>query len=137
MQGRAACIGFFPTAAVQCELKLRWPDAKGPAGEQILGGVSNSNPAVMLIGYEENRIGIHHLVVGTDGIAEGALGYLILGSTMVSRMKCVNVPGKCERVVRITASSDLKEVEMKIEMQVEYRRAVTYRFVLHRTQEAK
>lgn len=137
VQGRSTCVGFFPTKSVQCELRLRWPEVKGPQGEALPGGVSHLDPAIMLFGYEPRRIGIRHMLVGDDGIAEDALGYLISGNTVVSRNKCVNVPGQCERVVRIRADPDLKVVEMRIDWEVDGLKAVSYRFEMHRTQVPK
>lgn len=132
VQGRTDCTGFGPGPAVYCVLKIRWPQALGPEGEALLGGVSNLNPASLMFGFEPNRIGIRYMLVDSAGIADAAQGYLLTGDTLVSRTKCVNVPGNCQRVVQITAEPDLKEVEMKIDLEVEASRAVSFRFVLHR-----
>jgi hypothetical protein len=137
VRGSGECIGFFPIRAVQCQLNLRWPEIRGPNGESLQGGISHLDPALILFGYDHDRIGIRHMLVGNDGIAEEAKGYLFLGRTLVSRNKCVNVPGNCQRVVRITADTDMKEVQVAIDLEVEYRTAASLRFVMHRTQEAK
>ncbi len=133
VQGRADCENFmvlFPD--VHCELKIRWTDVQGPNGEALLGGISTLNPAQMLFVYDEDRIGVHYMLVDSNGIAEDALGYLLVGDTLVTRRKCVNVPGKCERVMRITARPDLKEVVMKISMEVEFTKVASFTFVMHR-----
>ncbi|HTQ37282.1 MAG TPA: hypothetical protein VMH77_09635 [Steroidobacteraceae bacterium] len=137
VQGHSNCVGLYPTQAVQCELKLRWSEAKGLQGEGLPGGILHLDPAIMLFGYEGDHVGIRHMLVGNDGIAETALGYLIEGDTLVSRDKCVNVPGHCERVVRITADSDLELIEMKIDLEVEHQKTLSFMFVMHRTQESK
>jgi hypothetical protein len=141
VQGRADCTGFKGYAVfssfnmgpvVRCELKIRWPETKGPIGEALLGGVSALNPARMMYAFERESGSINYLLVDSNGIAEGALGYLFSGDMLVSRTKCVNVPGSCERVVRITAEPDLKEVDMKIDLVVEGKKAVSFTFVMHR-----
>jgi hypothetical protein len=132
VQGRSDCAGYFANPAVRCELKIRWPEAKGPAGEALLGGVSALDPANMLYGYERDRAGVRYMLVDSNGIAESALGYLLTEDVLVSRTKCVNVPGNCERVVRITAPPDLKEVEMKIDLEVDGTKAVSFRFLMRR-----
>jgi hypothetical protein len=98
----------------------------------LLGGVSALDPANILYGFEPDRIGIRYMLVDNKGIAEGALGYLLDEETLVSRTKCVNMPGNCERVARIIASPDLKQVEMRIDLEVELKRTVSFSFVMHR-----
>jgi hypothetical protein len=132
VQGRANCTGFGPAPAVHCELKIRWPETTGPSGQALLGGVSALDPANILYGFEPDRIGIRYMLVDSKGIAEGALGYLLDEETLVSRAKCVNVPGNCERVVRIIADPDLRQVEMRVDLEVELKRTVSFNFVLHR-----
>jgi hypothetical protein len=52
VSGRAECIGFGVAPGVQCELKIRWPETQGPDGEEIMGGVSTLDHAVMLFGSD-------------------------------------------------------------------------------------
>jgi hypothetical protein len=132
VQGRANCTGFGPAPAVHCELKIRWPETRGSSGEALLGGVSALDPANILYGFEPDRIGIRYMLVDSKGIAEGALGYLLDEETLVSRAKCVNVPGNCERIARIIASPDLKQVEMRIDLEVELKHTASFSFVMHR-----
>jgi hypothetical protein len=136
VRGTANCLGFGPAPAVQCEIKLRWTTVKGPDGEEILGGRSNLNPAMMLYGFEPDRIGIRYMTVDSEGIADGAMGYVI-GNTLISRSPCVNVPGQCERVARITANPDLKMVRMEIDLEVDYQRAVRFEFIMKRVPGSK
>jgi hypothetical protein len=132
MQGRSTCVGLGPGPAVQCELRIRWPETLGHGGEAIAGGVSHLDPAMMLFGFEPNRIGIRHMLVGNDGIADGAMGYLLSGDTLVTRAKCGGIAGTCERVVRVTAEPDAQTVRMQIETQIDLRKAVTIAFVMRR-----
>lgn len=132
LQGRSSCVGFGPGPAVQCELNVRWPDARGKAGEKVIGGVSNLDPAMMVFGFEPNRIGIRHMMVGNDGIAEGSMGYLLSGDTLVTRARCGGVSGACERVFSVTVEPDAQTVQMNIEIQVDQRRAATIAFVMRR-----
>jgi hypothetical protein len=132
VQGRSTCVGLGPGPAVQCELRIRWPETRGKGGEVVAGGVSNLDPAMMMFGFEPNRIGIRHMLVGNDGIADGAMGYLLSGDTLVTRARCGGVAGICERVVRVTAEPDAQTVRVEIEMQVELRKAMTIAFEMHR-----
>jgi hypothetical protein len=50
--GRAHCIGFGSAPGVQCELNVLWPETRGAGGEEIPGGVSTLDPAVLLFGFE-------------------------------------------------------------------------------------
>jgi hypothetical protein len=132
VQGRADCVALFPAQAVHCELKIRWPDTIAPGGEPLLGGISTLYPASLLYGYDPERVALRHMLVDSKGIANSALGYLLTDDMLVSRSPCAGVPGHCERVVRVTAKQDLKQVEMKIDMEVEFRKAASFMFVMHR-----
>jgi hypothetical protein len=132
LQGRSICVGIGPGPAVQCELSIRWPEARGHGGEKIAGGVSNLDPAMLMFGFEPNRIAIRHMLVGSDGIADGARGYLLSGDTLATRARCGGVTGTCERVVRITAEPDAQTVRMQIEIQIDLRKAATIAFVMRR-----
>jgi hypothetical protein len=131
VRGTGSCLGFGPAPAVQCEIKVRWSTVKGPDGEEIPGGRSNLNPAMMLYGFEPDRIGIRYMTVDSEGIADGAMGYVV-GDTLISRSPCVNVPGQCERVAHITADPDLKMVRMEIDLEVDYQKAVHFDFIMKR-----
>lgn len=131
VHGMQDCIGFGIAPAVNCTINVVWPESHGPNGEEIPGGVSNLNPAMMLFGFEPDRIGIRYMLVDSKGIAEGALG-LLAADSLTSRAPCVNIPGKCERIVRITAQPDGLVIEMQIDIEVDYQKAMGYRFVLHR-----
>jgi hypothetical protein len=136
VRGTSNCIGFGPAPAVQCEIKVRWSTVKGPDGQEILGGKSNLNPAMMLYGFEPDRFGIRYMLVDSDGIADGAMGYVI-GNTLVSRTPCVNVPGQCERAAHITADPDLKMIRMEIDLEVDYEKAVHFDFIMNRVPGSK
>jgi hypothetical protein len=131
VQGAGNCTGFGPAPAVQCEIKVRWPEARGERGEAIPGGVSQFDPAMILYGFEPNRLGIRYMLVGSKGVANGDLA-LLVGDTLVSRTPCVDFPGNCQRVMRVTAAPDLELVEMRIELAVDQRKALEYAFVMRR-----
>jgi hypothetical protein len=132
VQGRSNCIALGSAPAVLCELNIRWPEVRGSDGESITGAISNLDPAILMFGFEFIHVGIHHMLVGNDGIADGALGYLLSEDTLVARAKCAGVVGACERVVRITAEPDAKAVRVEIEIQIDLRAAVTISFAMHR-----
>lgn len=151
VSGRTECVGFGIAPGVHCELKVRWPATTGPAGEEVLGGVSTLNPAVVMYGFEPvdpNTIGIRRpgipapttpeepgiswVLVDNKGVAETAVGQMVSPDTMRSRSRCLSVPGNCERMVRITAAPDLKTVEMHIDLVIDAQNAVSFAFVMHR-----
>jgi hypothetical protein len=120
VEGTADCRRAGRAVAVQCELRVRWP-----------GGVSNLDPAVMLFGFEQERIGIRYMLVDSNGIAAPALG-LLFGDTLVSRTPCVGVAGNCEKAARITAAPDRVAIHMQVETQVDLQNVATFSFVMNR-----
>ena len=131
VRGSGQCIGFGPAPAVQCEINVHWTPVPAEERGKVLGGVSNLEPATMLFGFESDRIGIRYMLVDSSGIADGVLGYVV-EDTLISRSPCVNIPGKCERVARITAHSDLKMVDMKIDLVIDDQPAVRFHLVMRR-----
>jgi len=131
VEGLATCTGFGTAPAVQCDLRVRWPEAIGARGEPILGGVSQFDPAMIVYGFEPNRLGIRYLLVGNKGVANGDLA-LLVGDTLVSRTPCTDLPGNCQRVMSVNATPDLELVEMRIELRADNQKAVEYAFVMRR-----
>jgi hypothetical protein len=131
VDGRTECIGYGRELAVQCNIRVTWPERKGPNGEEIPGGVSALNPATILYGVDRNDLYVHFMIVDSKGIAEPGFGFLV-GDTVTSRAPCVNIPGTCEKITRITAEPDGKRVEMNVDIERDYRRTTSYRFVLTR-----
>lgn len=131
VRGGGTCIGFGVAPGVQCEIQVRWPEVRGPNGEEVLGGVSSLAPAMILYGLEPDERGIRYLQVDNRGLAEGATG-LVTGDTAAFRTPCVDMPADCQRVVRITARPDSKVVDMQIDTELSHQVAVRYRFQLTR-----
>lgn len=132
VQGYGDCVPFGPAPAVQCEIRVSWPEVLAENGESIPGGVSHLDPAMILYGFEPDELGIRYMQVDSKGIAEpGGVG-LVIGDTLTSRAPCVNWPGNCQRVARITAEPDLKVIDMRIDFEVDYQRVLGYRFLLRR-----
>lgn len=131
VQGTAICTGFGPAPAVQCEIRARWPEARGD--QTIPGGVSHLDPAMILYGFEPNRLGIRYMLVGSRGVSNSDLAQLV-GDTLVSRKACADFPGDCQRLMRVTAAPDLKQVQMRIELQVDGVKALEYAFVMVRVE---
>lgn len=131
VHGSGNCTGFGLAPAVQCDIKARWSTVRGEDGEPVMGGVSNLNPAMMLYGFEPDRIGIRYMLVDSNGIADGGLGYVV-DNTLISRTPCANVAGNCQRVARITADPDLKVVRMEIVLEIDYERAAYFDFIMRR-----
>lgn len=129
--GSADCVAFGLAPGIRCELKVRWPESRGPGGESLLGGISALDPGMMLFGIEPRTNGITHMLVDSKGVGEHAVG-LLFNNTLVSKTRCLNVPGVCERVVRITIEPDAQVIRMQIDLERDYRKAVRYGFVMRR-----
>lgn len=136
VRGSGNCFGFGPAPAVQCEINVHWTPVRAEDRGKVLGGISNLEPAMMLFGFEPDRFGIRYMLVDSEGIAEGAMGYVV-NDTLVSRAPCVNVPGQCERVARITAHNDLKMIDMQVDLVIDYESAVRFHFVWRRVPGSK
>lgn len=130
-RGSGDCVGFGPAPALQCQLNVSWPERKGPNGETIPGGTPNLSPAMLLFGFEPDELGVRYMLVDSNGFAEPALG-LIVGDTLISKAPCVNIPGACRKTTQITAQPDGKRVEIRIDVEVDYRRVLAYSFLLRR-----
>jgi hypothetical protein len=131
VRGGGECVGFGVAPGVQCEIDVRWPKVAGPAGEDVIGGVSYLSPAMILYGVEPDERGIRYLQVDNRGLAEGAIG-LVTGDTAAFRTPCVDMAADCQRVVRITARADSKIVDMQIDTELNYRVVTRFRFQLTR-----
>jgi hypothetical protein len=129
VDGQGTCIGFGLGPAVHCELQIRWSE---PAGEDIPGGVSTYDPAVMLFGFNGRTSGITYALVDSKGVAEGSSGTLISANTVRARRPCASLPGNCQREVHITAEPDLKVVRIRMDTEIDFRRVLSYQFVLNR-----
>jgi hypothetical protein len=136
VRGSGSCVGYGPAPAVQCDIHVRWSQAQGRNGEAVLGGVSTLDPAIMLFGFASDRVGIRYMLVDSEGTADAALGYVV-GNTLISRSPCASVPGNCDRVVHITISEDAKQIDMRIDLEVDYRRAVRFEFRMVRMASSK
>jgi hypothetical protein len=121
---------------VQCEIKVTWPESKGPDGEEIFGGISNLSPAMMLFGFEPDDLGIRYMLVDSQGVAEGGLG-LLTGDTFMAKEPCVGTPGNCQRIMRIYARPDGKVVQMQIDFEKDDQRVVSFTFVMNRISQAQ
>jgi hypothetical protein len=132
VSGRARCLGFGSAPGVQCELRVRWPEALGPDGEEIPGGTSTLNPAVLLFGFDPATPGVSYVTVDSRGVVDTVVGRLTSPNVLRTRSKCVAVPGNCERVARITVDPDLKTVRMNIDLVIDEQKAVSFVFIMKR-----
>lgn len=132
VSGRAHCVGFGLGPGVQCDLTVRWQETKGPDGQDIPGGVSTLNPAVMLLGFEPVLPGVSYILVDNQGNADIAVGEMVTVDTMFSRSKCIDIAGDCERLMQLTAGEDLESVKMKIDLRIDGESAVGFSFSMRR-----
>lgn len=131
VEGSGTCVGLGLAPAVQCEIRVRWPAPPVEAGRELPGMVSTLDPAMMLFGFEDRTFGIVHMLVDSKGMAEPASG-LLYGDTLISKEPCVAISGNCQRIVRITASPDLKAVSMNVEIEIDAAKALTWSFTMRR-----
>lgn len=154
-RGHALCVGFGFGPAVQCEVRIRWPDVTGPDGEEVPGGVSTLDGATMLFGFnlgsysdpmnknirsyagtDPESFTIAHILVDNKGVAEGGSGFRMGTDTMTSRAPCVAIPENCQRLVRIIVPGDRAPVEMRIDLEIDGAVAMRYDFLLHRIEDS-
>ena len=132
--GTGTCIGFGVAPGVQCEMNVKWPPVPGPHGAEVLSGVTDLNPAMMLLGMQPDDIGIQYLQVNNKGLAEGSVG-TIINDTATFKTPCVNAPPGCMRIMRITAESESKVISMDIDTEIDYQLAARFNFKLRRVAE--
>ncbi len=129
VSGKGDCVAFGLAPGVQCTIKVSWPEVRGDDGQEVPGGISTLQPAMVLYGLDPDELAVHYLQVDNKGVADGGLGYL-LGDTMTTKDPCVGVPGDCTRTTKITAQRDGKLVQMQIDVEMEGQLAVRYLFVM-------
>lgn len=131
VRGFGDCVRFGIAPGVQCSVAVLWPEVKGPDGEEVVGGVSTLNPAMILYGLDPDRRGIHFLQVDQRGIADGGVGYLI-GDVLTATAPCEDIPGNCRRTTRIDAQPDGKLIQMQVDIEQEGVRVARFHFEMQR-----
>jgi hypothetical protein len=93
------------------------------------------SPLGLISGYlpdkQAYQLGLMFTQVDNEGVAEWAAGTLV-GDTFTSSEPCVGIPGACRKVMKITASSENKEIYTEIDVEVDNRRVLRQSFVVHR-----
>lgn len=74
------------------------------------------------------------MLVDNLGMAHGGLGEM-RGNTLTTTTPCVDLPGKCRRVSRVTAQPDGKAVRMEIDIERDSIRVAHQVFDLQRLAE--
>jgi hypothetical protein len=131
VRGVGDCVRFGIAPGVQCSVAIRWPEVKGPAGEEVVGGVSTLNPAMILYGLDPDQRGIHFLQVDQRGIADGGVGFLI-GDVLTTKAPCEGIPGDCQRTTKIDAAPDGKLIQMQVEIHQDGERVAHFHFEMQR-----
>lgn len=136
VRGHGICVGFGVAPGVQCEIHVNWRGPDRPAGTGMLAGVSYLTPAMILYGVEPDDLGIRFLQVDNRGLAEGATG-LVVGDTASFTTRCVDAPEGCQRITRITAPPDSKQLAMQVDTTVDGGLVLRYQFELTRVAEVQ
>jgi hypothetical protein len=152
--GKVDCIAAGSPPSVHCKVDVSWPPATRKNGVPLPGGVSNLAPAQFLFSFftrgQHNydgtipgttptgvpRRGLQFLQLDNRGIAEGASSELV-GDTFLSRENCIDIPGNCQKITRITARPDSDEISMQVDVVVNTKRVLRQTFLLRRTLIAK
>jgi hypothetical protein len=132
VRGAANCVPFGVAPAVHCDLQVLWREARGPDGEAILGGTSPLVPAVIIFGFEADYLALRYQLVDNTGLAQGGMDYL-RDDTLTTTTPCAGIAGKCERVMRVQARPDGKQVRIQIDVDRDSGPPVRYMFVMNRT----
>lgn len=134
VRGTGLCAGFGEAPGVQCELRVGWPPPRPVRALLMPASASAMMPVMILYGVEPDELGIRYLQVDARGLAEGATG-VVVGDSAAFKAACVDMPDGCERITRITAKSDSKQLDMQIDTVVNGELEVRYRFQLTRVAE--
>lgn len=139
VSGKSDCLASGVTPNVHCTVNVRWPAARGENGTPVRGGVSTLTPAMVIYSLENrhlpdirvNRWGLMFMQVDNKGVGEWASGDLV-GDTFTSREPCVDIPGNCQKITRITAAPDSDEITMVVDVKINGDRVQRQAFLLHR-----
>jgi hypothetical protein len=137
--GRETAIGAgkcvpLDEVAVLCETRVQWPEIVAADEANLSAGVSALSPAITLYGYDDSILAIRSLQVDSRGMANGGPGEL-RGNTLTTSTPCVDLPGDCKRVSRVSAQPDGKMIRMEIEIVREAGRVAHYVFQARRVAE--
>lgn len=126
VSGAGKCVPLGEIA-VLCESQVLWPDITAEDGSDLPGGVSTLSPAVILYGFDWKIAGIRSLQVDSRGMANGGPGEL-RGNTLTTTTACVDLPGNCTRVSRVSAQPDGKMIRIEVEIVRDANRVAHYVF---------
>lgn len=137
--GKSDCVASGSTPNVHCTLNVRWPSTRAESGAPVLGGVANLQPAFVIYTLEKrptrdirgNLWGLMFTQVDNRGIAEWGSGMLV-GDTFTSRESCVDMPGACQKITRITARPGSNEIVIRVDVTMSNERVLRQAFLLHR-----
>lgn len=133
VQGRGICETYFPNPGAQCGLELQAPAwNQAPADRSV--HLPHLGSAILLLGYVHAKSGIIHQLVDSNGIAEGDLGFLISSDTLLTKARCPQAPGGCERTLRITASGESSDLELEMGTRDSLQAVAALRLNLRRVQ---
>lgn len=116
VRGLGECKPFGFSPAVMCEMNVTWPAVRGPDGTELAGGKSTLRPGVFVLGLDPDRLGVRFLEVDNRGMGNGGRGYL-RGDSVVTTTPCVDLPAQCQRITRIHAQPDGKQVRMQFDIE--------------------
>ncbi len=128
--GNSECIGLRVGPAVHCELHPPWPQASANS-EAAPRGIPSLNPAMMLFRFETERFRIAYSLVDGRGVTEGTAGFLRTADTLEASRPCADIPGNCERLMRITTNLAEHTVEMAIDTEIDAQKVSGLSFVMH------
>jgi hypothetical protein len=150
--GRVDCIATSVTPDVHCKFNLNWPAAAGGSGAATPDNVAGMAPAQLLFSMEvpmvihtpmgtlvppnfygdgANHSGIVLVQVDNRDVGEYASGVLV-NETFLSTEPCMDMPGDCHRITRVTDKPERDEIFMTVEVRTDSQRVTRQVFTLHR-----
>jgi hypothetical protein len=150
--GKVDCIATSVTPDVHCKFNLSWPAAGRGNGASTPENVADIAPAQLLFSIEvplvirtpvgtlippnfygdgANHSGIVLVLVDTKDVGEYASGVLV-NDTFLSTEPCMDIPGDCHRIARVTVEPERTGIFMTVEVRIDHQRATRQVFTLHR-----
>jgi hypothetical protein len=140
--GEADCVPLYhpyppnPTfpgprlRSLYCVLDVRWPQLRDDDDVPVMGVESGLSPAVAIYSVVPDLPGIQFMQIDDMGMVTHAKGKLV-GDTLTTRESC-GMSGSCQRVTRISAAKDSKEIAMLVDFEIDSRPVLRNAFLLHR-----
>jgi hypothetical protein len=117
-------------SGVECFLDMTWAQQSAAQDATLQQAAANRHMATLLYTIDRMGLGIMHMLVDDEGVAEIGTARL-QGDMLVSESPCARIKGKCLRKVRI-AEPDRQSLKMEVDIEVDGKRLGGQQLILHR-----